>query len=224
MTTKFELYKGPYNPEISEQVVLDFWLSKGFYKPEYNKEKKSIDSIDELKDFIKVNPDKKFCIIAPPPNAYGRPHLGNISGYAYQDLLARYWRMKGKRVLILPGKDHAGIQGEIVVLREYFAPKGKNKSNLTREEFYNETYKYFEGMRHQAQNDEKRIGLSADYERDTFTLDPEIVQNYYPRLFLFITKVMFIKAFELLIGVHRVKRLLLILILSKKNEKESSIT
>lgn len=174
---KFELFKGPYNPQLAEQAVLAFWGANKFFKPEYNAVKKVVDSTAELKEYLKGHPERRFVIIDPPPNAYGRPHLGNISGYAYQDLLGRFWRMQGRRVLLFPGKDHAGIQGEIVVLREHFRPQGKSKQNLTREQFYKETYDYFTDMSAQALADEKRIGLSADFDRNVFTLDPEIVDN-----------------------------------------------
>jgi valyl-tRNA synthetase len=174
---KFELYRGPYNADESEKKILAFWLENDFYKPEYNKEQKKTDTVEEMREFLKANPDKKFTIIDPPPNAYDRPHIGNISGYAYQDLLGRFWRMNDKRVLLFPGKDHAGIQGEVVVLNDLFKPQGKNKNNITREEFYTQTYQYFTEMMARAQKDEQRIGLSADYSRDTFTLDPKIVRN-----------------------------------------------
>lgn len=173
----FELFKGPYNPQLAEQAILNFWGAHQYFKPEYNAVTKIVDSTEELKKYLKENPDKKFVIIDPPPNAYGRPHLGNISGYAYQDLLGRFWRMQGKRVLLFPGKDHAGIQGEIVVLREHFRPQGKSKASMSREQFYKETYEYFTGMMAQALTDEKRIGLSADFDRNVFTLDPAIVDN-----------------------------------------------
>ncbi len=165
------LPKGPYKPNETELEVLDFWLTNKFYKPEYDPDKDTIVSFEEmLKD---TRPT--FCIINPPPNAYGRPHLGNVSGYAYQDLLLRYYRMKGYKVYGQPGKDHAGIQGEIVVLREYFRKQGKSKANMTRDEFYKETYEYFMKIKEQAKKDEQRIGLSSDFDRDVFTLDPDIV-------------------------------------------------
>lgn len=173
----FELYKGPYNPQITEPAVLEFWEKNPFFKPEYNPEKQELDTTEELKQYLHGHPERRFVIIDPPPNAYGRPHLGNISGYSYQDLLGRFWRMKGKRVLLFPGKDHAGIQGEIVVLREHFRPQGKSKATMSRDQFYKETYDYFTGMMAEALKDEKRIGLSADFDRNAFTLDPTIVDN-----------------------------------------------
>jgi valyl-tRNA synthetase len=173
----FEFYKGPYDPNKSEVVVLNHWLTNKYYKPEYNPETQKLESTEEMKALIAENPDKKFTIIDPPPNAYDRPHVGNISGYAYQDLLGRFWRQQGKRVLLFPGKDHAGIQGEVVVLRDYFRPKGITKKDISREDFYKQTYEYFVGMMEKARKDEQRIGLSADFDRDVFTLDPEIVKN-----------------------------------------------
>src|SRR5690606_18384224 len=112
-----------------------------------------------------------------PPNAYGRPHIGNISGYAYQDAMARYQRMKGKKVLVLPGKDHAGLEGEGVFVRDVLEKEGINKFDLTREEFYKMIWDFNMENRAKALKDEKEIGLSADFDRDKFTLDPDIVQT-----------------------------------------------
>jgi len=84
---------------------------------------------------------KLFVIILPPPNANGNLHLGHMSGYAYQDLMGRYKRMRGKKVLLLPGKDHAGIQTEVVFERE-LKKKGKTKNDLGRQSFYNGCYKF----------------------------------------------------------------------------------
>ena len=164
--------QGQYDPIKTEEKILKFWLENSLYKPEYDPQ---IDKLLSVED-MKKDERKPYCIVNPPPNAYGRPHLGNISGYAYQDLLGRYYRMKGRKVLLQPGKDHAGIQGEIVVLREYFKKQNKSKSNMSRDEFYKETYEYFTKMMDLAMQDEKRIGLSADYDRNVFTLDPEIVK------------------------------------------------
>ncbi len=166
------LPKGPYKANEEELKVLNFWLKNKFYKPEYDHNKDTLVTLKNLKEDTKDT----FCIVNPPPNAYGRPHLGNVSGYAYQDLMLRFNRMLGKKVYGQPGKDHAGIQGEIVVLREYFKKQGKTKQNMTRDEFYQKTYQYFLKIKEQAKKDEQRIGLSSDFDRDTFTLDPNIVK------------------------------------------------
>lgn len=164
-----KLPKGPYDPIKTEKEILKFWKRGKFYKPEYNPEKRKLVS-------LKSDKRKSFCIICPPPNANARPHLGNLSGYCYQDLMGRFNRMLGKKVLLLPGKDHAGIQSEVVFERDVLAKEGKNKFDLGREEFYKQCYKFCTDCAKVARKDEERVGLSADFDRDVFTLDPDIVK------------------------------------------------
>jgi valyl-tRNA synthetase len=167
------LEEGAYNPQLTEAEILNFWLSNKFYKPEYNPSSNSVMSLEEMK----ADSREPFCIICPPPNAYGRPHLGNISGYAYQDLMGRYARMNGKKVLLLPGKDHAGLEGEGVFVREVLEKKGIYKFSLARDEFYKMIWDFNMQNKELALKDEKSIGLSADFDRDIFTLDPKIVNT-----------------------------------------------
>ncbi len=166
------LPNGPYNPQQNEDEILKYWLENKFYKPEYSPVKDQVVSTEEMK----ADPRKPFSIICPPPNAYGRPHLGNISGYAYQDAMGRYARMKGKKVLLLPGKDHAGLEGEGVFVRDILEKKGVDKFSLSREEFYNQIWEFNMQNKELALKDEQTIGLSADFDRDIFTLDPKIVE------------------------------------------------
>ena len=163
-----KLSKGPYDPIKTEEEILKFWKEGKFNKPEYHARK-------GLQKDLSKDDRKPFCIICPPPNANARPHLGNLSGYSYQDLMGRYNRMLGKKTLLLPGKDHAGIQTEVVFERDVLAEKGKTKIDLGREEFYKQCYDFCLECSKIARKDEERVGLSADFDRDTFTLDPQIV-------------------------------------------------
>lgn len=151
------LPEGPYDFKKTEQKILDFWNSKPFFKPEYTKDKPT------------------FTIILPPPNANGALHLGHMSGYTYQDLMGRYARISGKQVLLLPGKDHAGIQTE-VVFEKLLEAKGISKLQMGREEFYKKCYEFCIEMSATTRAQEQRLGLSADYDRELFTLDPRIVK------------------------------------------------
>jgi len=166
------LPKGPYNAQTEEPEILKYWLSNKFFKPEY-------DAVKGLLSEDEMRHDKRipFCIVNPPPNAYMRPHVGNVSGYAYQDMFLRYNRMLGKKVLGQPGKDHAGIQGEVVVEKLFIKERGKSKRDMGRETFYNESYEHFQKLMPIVMEDEQRIGLSSDYERNIFTLDPRIVNT-----------------------------------------------
>ena len=56
-------------------------------------------------------------IVIPPPNVTGRLHIGHALGRTVEDVLARWKRMQGRRVLWLPGTDHAGIATQMVVER-----------------------------------------------------------------------------------------------------------
>lgn len=167
------LPSGPYNHAEHEKNILDWWLSKQVYKPEYNPETDSIMSLEEMKN----DPREPWALICPPPNAYARPHIGNISGYAYQDAIARFARMQGKKVLVLPGKDHAGLEGEGVFVRDVLEKQGRLKFDMNREDFYAEMMEFFHKNMDIARKDEREIGLSADFDRDTFTLDPDIVKT-----------------------------------------------
>ena len=85
--------------------------------------------------------------------------------------------MKGKRVLLYPGKDHAGIEGEVSFVKYVLEPAGKSKYDLTREEFYDEVYKMQQKFIVSIEEEEKRIGLSADFDRDLYTLDSRAVNH-----------------------------------------------
>jgi valyl-tRNA synthetase len=153
------LPQGPYDAKSVEADILKFWLESGAYKFEESEDKET------------------WSLICPPPNAYARPHIGNISGYGFQDAMARYYRMKGKNVLVIPGKDHAGLEGEAVFVREVLEKQGRKKFDMSREDFYSEMLEFFQKNMDIARDDEKRIGLSADFDKDTFTLDPDIVDT-----------------------------------------------
>ncbi len=163
------LPNGPYKPNKTEEKILDFWLQNKFYKPEYNAETGELD--ERVPEGAKT-----YAVTMPPPNANGDLHLGHVSGYSYQDLMGRYQRMRGKRVLLLPGKDHAGIQTE-VVYEKLLDKKGTSKQELGRDEFYKQVYDFCIQNAENARRQEQRIGTSADFDRELFTLDPKIVDD-----------------------------------------------
>lgn len=155
------LPKGPYKPIETEERILKRWLAEDCYKPESAEERGATET---------------FTITMPPPNANGDLHLGHVYGYAYQDLMGRYQRMQGKKVLLSPGKDHAGIQTEVVYENE-LEKQGTTKQEVGREEFYNQTYDFCINNSANARQQEQRVGVSADFERELFTLEPSIVDD-----------------------------------------------
>ena len=68
--------------------------------------------------FKPVNGDRAyFSMVIPPPNVTGSLHMGHALNNTLQDILCRYKRMDGFRVLWVPGTDHAGIATQNVVER-----------------------------------------------------------------------------------------------------------
>ncbi|MEE4207978.1 MAG: class I tRNA ligase family protein, partial [Parvularcula sp.] len=56
-----------------------------------------------------------FAIVIPPPNVTGSLHVGHALNNTLQDILCRYRRRQGRRVLWQYGVDHAGIATQMVV-------------------------------------------------------------------------------------------------------------
>ena len=157
-----------YNSD-KETEIYSLWKNSGVMNPE-NMHKYLDENGYEIK--------KPFTMTLPPPNANGNLHLGHTCGYSFHDVLGRYMRMTGHPTLLLPGKDHAGIQTENVFTK-YLEKKGETKEDLGREEFYKQTYEFCMKNAENARKQEQRIGLSADYSREFFTLDSRLTKIVY---------------------------------------------
>jgi len=164
---KGELPKS-YNSD-AEFEIYSLWEASGLLNPD-NMAKYLEEEGYEIK--------KPFTITLPPPNANGSLHLGHVCGYSFHDVMGRYMRMTGHPTLLLPGKDHAGIQTESVFTK-ILEKEGKSKSEMGREEFFKRSYEFCIENAKNAREQEKRIGLSADYGRELFTLDPKLTKIVY---------------------------------------------
>lgn len=140
-----------------EPELYRLWEESGCFKPETALDQKA----------------PVFNISMPPPNANGELHLGHAFGYSVMDILGRFHRLRGKRVLLLPGKDHAGIQTQVVFEKklksEGVDPKGKEIKEL-----YDSCYAFCVDRAQYMRSQEKTLGLSADWSRELFTLDPRL--------------------------------------------------
>ena len=156
-----------------EKEIYSEWEESGFFKPE---------NIEKYLREKGLTVNKPFVMTLPPPNANDKLHIGHMCGYSFMDLLARFHRMNGRPTLLIAGKDHASIQTEAVFTRK-LAEKEKDKWEMGREEFYKECYKYCIDNAEDARKQEKRIGLSADWDREFFTLDPRLTEIIYETFF-----------------------------------------
>jgi valyl-tRNA synthetase len=119
-----------------------------------------------------------YSIVVPPPNANGNLHIGHALTFALQDTAIRFQRMKGKAALFLPGADHAGFETQVVYEKE-LAKEGKSRFDLSREELYDQVWKFVAKNRENYQGQFRRLGASVDWDHFTFTLDKKIVDTAY---------------------------------------------
>ncbi|MBR3396343.1 MAG: valine--tRNA ligase [Lachnospiraceae bacterium] len=141
-----------YDPSGLEDRLYKKWLEKGYFK-------------------AKVNPDKKpFTIIMPPPNVTGQLHMGHALDNTMQDILIRFKRMQGYEALWQPGTDHAAIATEIKVT-EALKEQGIDKHEIGREKFLEYAWKWKEEYGSRIINQLYKLGASADWDRERFTMD-----------------------------------------------------
>ena len=115
----------------------------------------------------------KFVMVIPPPNVTGRLHVGHALGRTLEDVLARWRRMQGCRVLWVPGTDHAGIATQMVVERE-LAREGIDRTALGREKFVERVWAWKREAGGAILQQLRRLGCSLDWTRERFTLDPDL--------------------------------------------------
>jgi valyl-tRNA synthetase len=156
-----------YDPRATEDRVYEFWEKRGYFKPR----------IDESK--------QPFCIIMPPPNVTGELHVGHALTDTVEDILIRWHRMLGDPSLWVPGVDHAGIATQNVVEKQ-LAKEGLTRHDLGREEFEKRVWQWVGRYRPIIGNQHRRLGASADWSHEVFTLDdgPQLaVRTTFKKLF-----------------------------------------
>ncbi|MDB5181994.1 MAG: Valyl-tRNA synthetase [Candidatus Saccharibacteria bacterium] len=119
-----------------------------------------------------------YTIVMPPPNANGNLHIGHELTAALEDIAARYHRLKGDNTLLLPGADHAGFETQSVY-EKHLAKEGKSRFDFSREELYRQIWDFVALNRDNFEMQMRRMGVSCDWSRFTFTLDDKIVKTAY---------------------------------------------
>ncbi|RTR28330.1 valine--tRNA ligase [Deinococcus radiophilus] len=111
-----------------------------------------------------------FTVVIPPPNVTGSLHLGHALDNTLIDTLVRYKRLQGFEALYLPGTDHAGISTQVVVERR-LKEQGTDRHTLGREQFLDKVWEWKEESGGQILHQLTRLGASADWTRERFTMD-----------------------------------------------------
>ena len=141
-----------YNPQDIEERIYKNWMDKKYFHAEVDKSK------------------KPFTIVMPPPNVTGHLHMGHALDNTMQDILIRFKRMQGYSALWQPGTDHAAIATEVKVI-EKFRSEGIEKEDLGREGFLEKAWEWKEEYGGKIINQLKKMGSSADWDRERFTMD-----------------------------------------------------
>ena len=156
-----------YDPKDIEERLYEKWMKNGYFH-------------------AKVNPDKKpFTIVMPPPNVTGQLHMGHALDNTMQDILIRFKRMQGYEALWQPGTDHAAIATEVKVI-EKLKEQGIEKDDIGREEFLKHAWAWKEEYGGKIINQLKKMGSSADWERERFTMDEgcsQAVEEVFVKLY-----------------------------------------
>ncbi len=147
-----------YNHQNVEDRIYKMWMESGYFNP------------DKLPD---AENKKPYTIIMPPPNVTGTLHIGHALFATIQDILIRWQRMSGKRALWLPGTDHAAIATQAKVEADLYKKEGKTRFDFPREEFLKLVEQFAQNSHDTIINQLKRLGASADWSREAYTLDEQ---------------------------------------------------
>ncbi len=111
-----------------------------------------------------------FSMVIPPPNVTGSLHMGHALNNTLQDILCRYKRMDGYRVLWVPGTDHAGIATQNVVERR-LANEGLTRAQVGRHAFIDKVWAWKGEAGNTILRQLKALGVSCDWRHERFTMD-----------------------------------------------------
>lgn len=139
----------------TEEKWYKFWEDKGLFTAHSQSE------------------EKPYSLLMPPPNLTGDPHLGHAMQHVILDAIARFKRMQGYDVLLLPGVDHAGIQFE-GTLNKRLEKEGLSKYKLGREKWLEKAWQFKDEVYASFNDTWSVFGISADWSREVFTMEPKV--------------------------------------------------
>jgi valyl-tRNA synthetase len=128
--------------------------------------------------FAPTGKGEPYSIVMPPPNANGNLHLGHALMGALEDILIRYYRMKGRDVAYIPGADHAGFETWVVYERA-LEKEGKSRFDFSREQLYSQVWNFVEQHRGNMELQLRALGVSASWNDLVFTLDEKVIKTVY---------------------------------------------
>ncbi len=149
-----------YDPSAIESALYAWWQERGLFSPGAGPGGSA---------------GTPYVIVMPPPNVTAVLHMGHGLNNTVQDVLVRFERMRGRRVLWLPGTDHAGIATQNVVER-LLAREGLTRFDVGRDAFVERVWSHVRETGAAIHEQLQAIGSSADWSRAYFTLDDDLAR------------------------------------------------
>ncbi|NOZ81780.1 MAG: valine--tRNA ligase [Candidatus Micrarchaeota archaeon] len=128
-----------------EKRVSEFWMKSGIFS------------------FKRDSNKPVFVIDTPPPFTSGVPHMGHALWWTWNDLIARYKRMRGFNVLLPQGWDCHGLPTELKVEKHY----GISKDD--KENFLKACREWTEKCIERMKSKMIEMGYSADWSQEYST-------------------------------------------------------
>lgn len=158
-----------FNHSVKESEIYSYWENHKLFSPE---------GVDSLRAKFNIKGNKNsYSVLMPPPNANAALHCGHAT-YSIQDLMIRFKRMQGFDALYLPGTDHAGFETQVVYERK-LKKEGKSRFDFDRKTLFDNILNFVHENSDLAISQLKRLGMSADWDRNTFMLDQKVVDFVY---------------------------------------------
>ena len=145
-----------YDPNLYEPDIYAMWEKSGAFEP--------------------TGLGEPFSVIMPPPNANGNLHIGHALGSGIQDIIIRYYRMRGRDVVYIPGADHAGFE-TWVVYEKTLREQEKNRFDFLREQLYSQVWNFVDQQRGNMELQLRALGVSASWKDLVFTLDKKVIDT-----------------------------------------------
>jgi valyl-tRNA synthetase len=148
------MFDKTYNPVVVEDKWIERWQKAKIFSQKVDKSKRS------------------FTIVIPPPNITGALHMGHALNNTLQDEIIRYKKMCGYNTYWVCGTDHGGIATQNVI-EKTLKKEGIKRSDITREEFLNRMWKWYDECGGMILEQLKKIGCSIDFSKENirFTMD-----------------------------------------------------
>src|SRR5258708_1910434 len=145
-----------YDPTAIEDHWAEYWVRERLFA------QPTPDSVD-------LGDKSSFTILLPPPNVTGNLHMGHMFEHTESDILIRWHRMRGNRVLWIPGTDHAGIATQMLVERQ-ITTEGTTRQQMGREKFVERVWEWRRHYGGAILGQMKRLGASVDWGGEYFTM------------------------------------------------------